>query len=105
MGTVLKPLTASVRGFLNVRDLDRDLDQELEAHLAMLTEDNIHRGMGPEEAHRAAVIRVGNLASLKERHRDIRGLPTIDGVLQDLRLAGRRLIRDRWFSAAAIMAL
>jgi hypothetical protein len=71
--TVLKQLTARVRGFLKVRDLDRDLDQELELHLTMLTEENIHCGMGPEEAHRAAVIRVGSLASLKERHRDIRG--------------------------------
>src|SRR5258706_4708391 len=105
MVTALKQLMARIRGFLKVRDLERDLDQELESHLSMLTDDNVRRGMNAEEAHRAAAIRVGNLASLKDRHRDIRGLPMVDALLQDLRLAGRRLIRDRWFSAAAITAL
>jgi putative ABC transport system permease protein len=103
--TTLKEMAARLRACLRTRDLDRDLEQELESHLTMLTEDNIDRGMEPEEARRAALIRVGNLASLKDRHRDIRGLPTVDAVLQDVRFAGRRLIRDRWFSLAAITAL
>ena len=41
------------------RDLDRDFEQELESHLAMLTEDNVRRGMTPEQARRAALIRMG----------------------------------------------
>ena len=105
MAITLKEMAARVRAFLRVRDLDRDLEQELESHLTMLTDDNIRRGMEPEEARRAASMRVGHLASIKERHRDIRGLPTVDAVLQDLRFAARRLIKDRWFSAAAITAL
>ena len=59
----------------------------------MLTEENIRRGMTPDQAARAARIRLGAPASLKEQHRDVRGLPAADAVLQDLRFAFR-LIRQ-----------
>ena len=75
MLTALKQLAARLRAFFRTRDLDRDFEQELESHLAMLTEDNVRRGMTPEQARRAALIRVGGSPSLKEQHRDVRGLP------------------------------
>jgi putative ABC transport system permease protein len=71
----------------------------------MLTEDNLRRGMTPEEARRAALIRVGGGTSLQERHREARGLPALGTLLHDLRFALRLLIRDRWFTAAVVVAL
>jgi putative ABC transport system permease protein len=105
MPTGLKHLIARMRAFLGRGDFDRELEQELETHLALLTEENIRRGMTPEQAARAARIRLGAPASLKEQHRDVRGLPSADAVIQDLRFAFRLIRRDRWFSAAAVAAL
>jgi putative ABC transport system permease protein len=100
-----KEAVARLRAFLNTRSLDRDLEQEWESHVAMLTDDNIRAGLPPDEARRAAATRVGNLGSLRDQHRDLRGLPAIDALLQDVRYASHRLVRDRWFTLAAVVAL
>ena len=44
----------------------------------MLTEENVRSGMSPEDARRAALIRVGARESTKEQHREERGLPWLD---------------------------
>src|SRR3954453_23723035 len=105
MFTALKRMTARLRAFFRREDLDRDFEQELESHLAMLTEDYAQRGMTPEAARRAASIRLGGRASLEDQHRDARGLAAIDTVLQDLRFSLRLMASERSFSAAAIVAL
>jgi predicted permease len=87
------------------RQEDRDFDEELASHLAMMTEDNIRRGLSPEAARRAALIRIGSVSSLKERHRDVRAWPLVETIVQDLRFAIRLMAKDRRFSAAAIAVL
>jgi putative ABC transport system permease protein len=101
----LTELCARIRAFFRTRDLDCDFEQELQAHLAMLTEDNVRRGMTPEESRRAALIRVGALTSLKEQHRETRGLRSVETLLQDLRFAARLLVKQRGFTAAVVSAL
>ena len=105
MFRALIQVAARVRAFVRRDDLDREFADELDAHLAMLTDDNVRRGMSPEEARRAAVIRIGAPVSLKEQHRAARGLPGLEGIAQDVRFAGRLIARDRWFSAAIAAAL
>lgn len=39
--------------FFRLRRLDREFDEELASHVALLTEETIRRGMSPEEAHRS----------------------------------------------------
>jgi hypothetical protein len=51
----LNQLLARIGAFFRSADLDRDLDEELEAHLNMLTDENIRRGMSPEDAQGGAV--------------------------------------------------
>jgi len=84
---------------------DQDFAQELESHVEMLTADNIAAGMSPAEARRAARITLGAASSLAVQHRDARGLPVIEDLLQDLKFALRLIARDKWFSAAAVMAI
>jgi predicted permease len=105
MFTALRHITARLRAFFTTRELDRDFAQELESHVAMLTEENIRRGMSRDEARRLARVRVGAGASMKDQHRDARGLPALETVVQDLRFACRLLVKDRWFSGAAILVL
>ena len=105
MRAALYRLLARVRAFFSPAHLDRDFNEELESHLQMLSEENVRRGMTPEEARRAALIRLGSPASLTAQHRDQRGFPAAEAIVQDVRFAWRLLAKDRWYSAAAIAAL
>jgi predicted permease len=85
--------------------LDRDLDQELAVHLDLAIEDNIRRGLSPEDARREALVRFGGVEAAKEHHRDARGLPWLDSLLQDVRYALRTLRRDAAFTTVALLIL
>ena len=99
----LNRFVARLVAFLNSRDLDRDLDNELETHFDLLIEENIRRGLAPEQARREARLKLGNLDSLREAHRETRGLPLIDTMLQDLKFTFRILRRDLSFTFFAIL--
>ena len=105
MLSALMQTAARIRAFFRRDDLDRDFADELDAHLAMLTDDYVRRGMTPEQARRAAIIRIGAPVSLREQHRAARGLPGVEGIAQDVRFAWRLIARDRWFSTAIAAAL
>src|SRR4051812_525368 len=105
MFTAVKLIAVRLAALFRRDRLDRDFEEELESHVAMLTDDNIQRGMTPEDGRRAALIRVGGRASLKEQHRDTRGLAALETVVQDVRFSFRLIGRERWFSAASIVAL
>jgi predicted permease len=103
MWTRLQRTTARIRAFVSPSALDRELDQELESHAAMLAEELRRGGMAPEEARRQALVRMGARESLKEQHREIRSLPLLDTLLQDLRYTVRTLRRDLAFATFAVL--
>ena len=76
----LKRLLARIAAFFGGRALDRDFDEELASHLAMQIDENIARGMTPDEARRAARIRFGGEQSIKQQHREARGLPAVNSI-------------------------
>jgi predicted permease len=96
-------IAARVGAFFRHAELDRDLDDELESHLDMLTDENVRRGMSPEEARRRSHLELGGLANLREAHRETRGLPSVETLLQDLRYTFRILRRDVGFAVFAIL--
>ena len=99
----LHRLIARIGAWFKRAELDRDLDDELQTHLSLLVEQNLQRGLSTEEAIREARLRMGNVVSLREQHRDTRGLPLIDTLLQDLRYTFRILRRDTGFAFFAIL--
>jgi hypothetical protein len=102
--TRLFVLGARVRALFDRRRLDDDFDVEVAAHLAMLTDDNVGRGMSRDEVRRAAVVRFGGAQQLKEQQRDRRGVPLLDTTLQDSRYAVRSLRRHPAFAAGLAAA-
>jgi putative ABC transport system permease protein len=105
MLAALHRVLARLRAFFHRDDLDRDFKEELEWHLQLLSDENVRRGLTPEDARRAALIRLGTPASLEVRHRDARGLPAVEAIVLDVRFAVRLLAKDRWYSATAITVL
>lgn len=98
-------LIARVRAMVSTHRLDREFDDELAAHVEMAIDDYVKRGLTPEEARRAAVLRLGSRASLEEQHREIRGMPIVETSWRDMRLAVRMLGRAPGFAATAILTL
>lgn len=105
MRTSLYELASRIRAVLRRRRLDEDFGQEVSSHVQMLTEEHLRRGMAPDEARRAAVVRFGGPMQVIERHREDRGLPFIETTLRDARYALRSLRRTPAFSLVAIATL
>ena len=103
--TVLRVLLARLRGLVSRGRADAALDDDIQAHLELLTRDYIHRGLSSRDAQAAARRAFGGVDQMKETYRDQLGLPAIDTFLQDLRYAARTLRRDPAFATVAIISL
>ena len=101
----LRRAVARVGSFFHTEPLDRELEEEVQSHIAMATEDNIRSGMTPEQARRKAMVKFGGVAQAKEKQRESRGLPGLETLLQDLRYTMRTLKRDSGFATVAILIL
>ncbi len=98
-----RELLARFRSFFRQRERDEDFDAELSAHLYLATQDNMRRGMLSQEARRNALVSLGGMEQARELHRDSRGLPAVDAILQDLRYCFRTLRRDAGLATFAIL--
>lgn len=99
----LRGLLARIAGFV-VPSRD-DFDAELESHLQHHADDNIRAGMTPDEARRAAILKLGGIEATRQRHRDQSSVPVLEHLVQDLRFALRHLLRTPGFAITAVLTL
>src|ERR1700722_11262602 len=85
--------------------VDREIEAELKAHIELRMEDSIAEGMSTEEARRDAVLRFGNSTMMKERTVAVDAALTVEALFADVRYALRQLLRNRGFTAIAILTL
>ncbi len=91
--------------FFRRRFWDEERARELEAHLEHEMDENIARGMSPEEARYAARRKLGNPARIREEIHLINSAGILETLWQDVRYGLRQLAGDRGFTTVAVLTL
>ncbi|MBX9603888.1 MAG: ADOP family duplicated permease [Bryobacteraceae bacterium] len=98
---MLRKLRLRLRGVLRPHDL-RD---ELELHIAQLTDQFISDGLNPQEAAIAARRRFGNTGRIEETSRELFALRLIDDAILDLRHSCRSLQQNPSVAVSAVISM
>ena len=101
----LRRFVARMRSWTTTQQDQERLRAEIEEHLALQTDEHVRAGLSPVEARRQARLKFGAVEAMKDTYRDQRGLPFLDTLLQDTRLAVRRLRMAPAFTIATILTL
>ena len=84
---------------------ERELDEEIQAHLRLAEQDRIREGESPQEAAVSARRELGNVILVKERTRDAWGWIWLDRLVQDTRFAIRNFARNPPATAIIVFTL
>jgi putative ABC transport system permease protein len=84
---------------------DEERAQELAAHLQIESDENVSRGMLPDEARYAANRKLGNTTQIREEIYRMNSMAFVETVGQDLKFALRMLRKKPSFTIAAMLTL
>ena len=94
-----------IKNLFRKSTIDRDLDAELHSHLQLHIDDNLKKGMSPDQARKDALLKLGGLEQTKESMRDVHLLPWLDTLRADAVFGFRQLAKNKVTSFAAILSL
>ncbi len=98
-------LTMRLQALRHGDAVHREMAEEWQFHIDQRTEENIRRGMSPEEARRSAERHFGNSGYIKDLSWDERGGGLMETIRQDLRFGYRQLRKSPGFTGVALLSL
>jgi len=103
--TRLRVFAVRVAGMFGLDRREDGLSEEMQLHLELLADEHRRRGLSDEDAKAAARRSFGAVLPVREAYRAQLRFPSVDALVQDVRFAARRLLRDRNATLAAIALL
>lgn len=100
-----RALTTRLAALFTRRRLVQDFNEELESHLAMLTDRFVRQGMTQEAAHYAARRQFGGIVPVKQDSFEANGLPRLELFLRDVLYGLRTMRNNRGFALATVLTL
>src|SRR6266545_3992770 len=85
--------------------LNRDLEDEIQFHLAARVEELTRSGLSSQQAKEQAVRQLGNPLVLRESSRDIKLFPRFESILMDIAFGLRLCRKNKMVTAAAVVSL
>src|SRR5215467_6659033 len=102
---MLNKLKLRLRALFFKPKMEEELDEEVRFHLEREIEENIARGMSPEEARLAALRSFGGVERVKDESRDVRGIRLLEELWQDLRYGVRMLVKQPSLTLVVVVTL
>ncbi|MBV9879646.1 MAG: ABC transporter permease [Gemmatirosa sp.] len=101
----LRIVSLRLRSVFRRREVERELDEELQDHIERQTAENVRQGMPPDRARAAALRALGNIELRKEQVRDTRGLRWLEELPRDVAFGVRALRRAPGFALTVVLTL
>jgi predicted permease len=101
----IRILLSRTAALLGRNQQDSDLDEELSAHIDLLTGEYAANGLPPAAARTAALAHLGGITQTREAWRRQRGFSSLAMLSQDVHFALRTLWKSRGFTAIVIATL
>jgi putative ABC transport system permease protein len=102
---LIAPLRSLASSLLQRSKIEREMDEELRAHIANRADDLERSGLPRAESERRARIEFGGHERYKEECREERGGLWLQSLWNDVRFGLRMLRKSRGFAAVAILTL
>ena len=94
-----------LRSLFRRRQVEQELNEELQFHLERKIEEGIAKGLSPKEARYAAMRAMDGLEQRKEEIRDTRHIHWLTDFFDDARIASRSLRRTSGLTAFVVITL
>ncbi len=95
----------NLKRFFRRSEEDSELSEELESHLAHEIDDNLARGMSPEESRRRAYVKLGNPLRIRDKVWETNRIAWLEDTWRDLRYAWRTLAKAPSFTLVALLVM